>query len=266
MLSRPLLVDWFCCEGAASRGYARAGFRVVGVDLFKHTNAAGKRVGFSRSRYPFPSWQGDALVGLDTLLAGGRLDLDDETSIALEDVGAFAASPPCQHASAGTRAMRAGGDDRHPALIGATRERLEATGRPYIIENVEGAALRAPLLLCWSMFHPAGGIVDDDGVPLRMERHRLFESSVFLMAPGPCYHPANVQAAGSYGAAQRTIAGAKARGGGYVPSAEVQARLLGVTYGAGGMTEAGMHQCIPPSYTEYLGAQLLTHLQKDTAA
>lgn len=32
-MSRPRLLDLFCCAGGASTGYHRAGFDVVGVDL-----------------------------------------------------------------------------------------------------------------------------------------------------------------------------------------------------------------------------------------
>lgn len=226
---KPRLLDAFCCLGGASTGYARAGFEVVGVDLFEDYN---------RRRYPFDSHKGDAVAFIHEF--GHKFD-------------AIAASPPCQHASAGTRAMRAQGRSSHPALIEPTREALVATGKPYVIENVKGAALLDPLLLCWSMFHEPGSVSNEDGVPLRMERHRLFESNVALTAPGPCRHPRDVQVAGSYGAAQRTIEGAKRRRGGYVPSRAVQAALLGIDW----MPEKAMHQAIPPSYTEHLGRQLL---------
>ena len=54
----------------------------------------------------------------------------------------------------------------HPDLIDPTREALQATGRPYIIENVGGALpkLRDPVMLCGAMFG------------LRTYRHRHFEA------------------------------------------------------------------------------------------
>ena len=258
---KPLLLDTYSCEGGASRGYWLAGFDVVGVDLFRYRDANGKVQGFSRSRYPYPSVQGDVIDVLTRLVAGELLEVGGML-LGLEAFDAIHASPPCQHASAGTRAMRSKGDDRHPALIEPTRELLEQTGLPYVIENVKGAALRDPVTLCWSMFHEASSISDNDGVPLRMERHRLFESNVPLSAPKPCHHPADVQVAGSYGAAQRTIAGAKKRRGGYVPSRDVQQRLLGIDW----MTERGMHQSLPPAYTQHVGGQLLAHLALEAAA
>ena len=54
-MSRPKLLDLFCCEGGASKGYARAGFDVYGLDLFEK---------FTRARYPFPSHKGDAILAL----------------------------------------------------------------------------------------------------------------------------------------------------------------------------------------------------------
>ena len=63
-------------------------------------------------------------------------------------------------------------------LIGTVRELMKTTGRPWVIENVVGAPLRAPLVLCGTMF-PG----------LRVLRHRLFESNVGLLAPGPCRKP-----------------------------------------------------------------------------
>src|SRR5665647_2816061 len=67
----------------------------------------------------------------------------------------------------------------YDALIAATREAMLIVGRPYVIENVADARpeLRDPLTLCWSMFYEPGSVLDDDGTPLRMARHRLFEST-----------------------------------------------------------------------------------------
>lgn len=265
-MSRPKLLDLFACEGGSGMGYSRAGLDVYGVDLFKSIKG-----GFSQKRYPFPSRKGDVIDVMLRLLDGAPVLFEREyegnwfgQQLRLSDFAAIHASPPCQHASAGTRAMRSQGDDRHPALIEPTRELLQATDLPYVIENVKGAALRDPLMLCWSMFDSpeTPWVRNEDGVPLRMERHRLFESNVRLTAPAECYHPAWVQVAGSYGAAQRTIEGAKKRRGGYVPSKAVQQRLLGVDW----MTERGMHQCVPPAYTEHLGTQLIAHLTAQAAA
>ena len=70
----------------------------------------------------------------------------------------------------------------HTNLIPATRALLKASGRPYIIENVEGARehLINPILLCGTMF--------DLGAEGReVQRHRLFETSFPITAPA-CQH------------------------------------------------------------------------------
>ena len=246
----PLLLDLFCCEGGASRGYEQAGFDVVGVDLF--TRIKG---GFSRKRYPYPAHQGDALTALTSLLAGDLLQFDG-FCVPLDAFSAIHASPPCQHTSAGTRAMRSKGDTRHLALIEPTRELLEQTGLPYVIENVAGAALRDPITMCGTAFGLTA--TDDDGTPLEMWRHRLFESNVPLRDAGPCRHFERAQqVAGSYGGARRDKHEARhVRHGGYVPSKAVQQRLLRIDW----MTERGMHQALPPLYTCHIGRQLLASM------
>jgi DNA (cytosine-5)-methyltransferase 1 len=261
------LLDLYCCEGGASRGYADAGWTVYGSDLFEHTNAKGKRVGHSRKRYPYPAYKGDAIAVLDNLLAGAALPftaLDGSSEwLGLDEFAAISASPPCQHASAGTRAIRKAGDGEYPALIKPTRVRLQQTGLPYVIENVRGADLVSPLELCGCMFDLTA--LDDDGLPLRMERPRLFESNILISAPRPCYHDPIVWVAGSYGGArkqgstpaERRHNAKYVRHGGYVPSIRVQQELLGIDW----MTQKGMHQSLPPAYTRHLGSQLMAFVQ-----
>jgi DNA (cytosine-5)-methyltransferase 1 len=116
-VSRPLLLDLFCCEGGAATGYHRAGFDVIGVDLEPQPN------------YPFTFIHADAL----------------DVSLWPEGIDAIHASPPCQSYS--TMANRYGSKELE--LIAPTRELLKATGLPYIIENVCGARshMESPLLI-----------------------------------------------------------------------------------------------------------------------
>ncbi len=227
-MTRPKLLDLFCGEGGAGEGYARAGFDVTGVD----TDRARLK------HYPYESVHGDAL---EYAAAHGH------------EYDAIHASPPCQGYSRGTAALpdRA---NRYDRLIAATRAVLEGTGRPWVIENVADARseLRNPLQLCGSEFGLTA--VDDDGTPLRMERHRLFESNVPLLGAGGCVHDRSVQVAGSYGGARRDKWEAKhVRKGGYVPSLDVQRALLGTSW----MTQKGCQLSIPPVYAEFLGRQLV---------
>jgi DNA (cytosine-5)-methyltransferase 1 len=150
---RPRILDLFCGAGGAGMGYHRAGFDVVGVDLAPQPH------------YPFEFSQSDALAWLDyPLTLGLRFD-------------AIHASPPCQAYSA-MSACRPGLADQYPDLVAPTRELLEATGLPYVIENVPRAPLRDPVTLCGHMF----------GLPLY--RHRLFEANFPIDQPEhPARHP-----------------------------------------------------------------------------
>lgn len=249
---KPRLLDLYCCEGGAAVGYHRSGFEVVGVDIFEE---------FTQARYPFQSHEADAIEFVKE--HGHKFDV-------------IHASCPCQHASAGTRSLRQDGKE-YPELIEPTRDALIATGKPYVIENVSGSALDDPVTLCGCMFDLTAN--DADGLPLRLERPRLFESNVPLTSPRPCYHDPDVWVAGAYGGAHRAKRGPTeslaevaprdryatkyVRHGGYVPrSKAVLQGLLGIDW----MTVRGMHQSIPPAYTEHLGRQLMEHVRQVVAA
>ncbi|WP_313008432.1 DNA cytosine methyltransferase [Brevundimonas vesicularis] len=218
------ILDLFCNAGGAGMGYHRAGFEVVGVDLEPQRN------------YPFAFIQHDALT------------LDPRF---LRSFDAIHASPPCQ----GYTGMNAPGQVGAPRLIDLTRRMLQATGRPYIIENVEGAVwdMRDPITLCGSMFG-----LGAQGCQLR--RHRLFESNIAISAPSPCQHDAR-PVIGVYGGhARRRAASAGGRGtrdvweGGHRAA---MSEAMGMTWA----TCAEMSEAIPPAFTEHLGRQLLAHIQ-----
>ena len=169
------------------------------------------------------------------------------------------ASPPCTGYTRGTVAIP-DRVSRYDRLIGATREALIVSGvRHWVIENVEGARdeLRTPVTLCWTHFRAPGSVYDDDGTPLWMRRHRLFETSFPVWAPGECNHPRDMQCAGAYGGARRDKWEAKhVRRGGYVPSVDVMRRLLETPW----MSEPGCVLSVPPFYAEYLGRTLLAQI------
>lgn len=222
-MKRPRLLDLFCGAGGAGMGYYRAGFDVVGVDLRP------------QPRYPFAFVRGDAL----------------RPPVRLESFDAIHASPPCQKYSAMTRGLWA--HREHSDLVGATRDMLHATGRPYVIENVVGAPLRNPLLLCGTMF----GLCTREGSQLR--RHRLFEvPSVLVMHP-PCQHN-EFSAIGVYGGGQhpqRRYGGQQSRRApvqeGAVFGIEARRHAMGIDW----MSYQELSEAIPPAYTEWIGQQLL---------
>lgn len=232
------LLDLFCGAGGCSVGYARAGFEVVGVDIEPHKT------------YPYAIHVGDAMVVLRRLLAGELVPFTHRDGrvewLGLADFDAIHASPPCQAYSI-TRHTHS---VEHPDLYVPVREALTWTGLPWVIENVPGVPMRDYLLLCGSMFDL--GTTDDDGRELRLQRHRLFESNVFLMAPGPCRHDAR-QVGGVYGGGNNSRDRAKVRRGGYTPRAHIGRALMGIDW----MGWDDLTQAIPPAYTEHIGEQLL---------
>ena len=224
------LLDLFCGAGGAATGYARAGFDVVGVD-FK-----------PQKRYPYEFHQSDALAVLDTLLAGQTWQ-----GYRLSDFAAIHASPPCQ---AYSRANHIRGK-AYPMLLGATREYLQATGLPWVMENVSGAPMGHFVKLCGTHFG------------LKVYRHRQFESNILLFAPGPCSHPYKLLPGYVCIYGDEVRGTAQGRTGNHYHSMSVEYGR--VAMGISWMTQKELSQAIPPAYTEYLGQQLLNILEREVA-
>lgn len=198
------LLDLFCGAGGAAMGYHRAGFdEIVGVDIRP------------MPRYPFRFVQGDALE----YLAQHGAEFD-----------AIHASPPCQ---AYSEATPVAARSKHPDLIAPVRALLIATGKPYVIENVEGARklLREPIMLCGTMFG------------LRVWRHRYFEIPDFPLALLPScrhdFHP--------------VVVSGSAHGRDEAKPAEM-IEALEVPWMK---VRAEARQAIPPCYTRWIGKHLL---------
>ncbi len=206
------LLDLFCCEGGAGEGYRRAGFEVTGVDIVHRDYKPGNFV------------QADALA---FVREHGH------------DFDAIHASPPCQRYINGGNAARVSKQRERPDLVGPVREALDAIGRPYVIENVEGAPLRRDVVLCGSMF-PA----------LAVRRHRAFELggwqwSALLPA---CNHTKPV--AGVYG----HLHGKAGAWPGMLPSTlESWRAAMGMPWASA----EGLAEAIPPDYTELIGRELM---------
>jgi DNA (cytosine-5)-methyltransferase 1 len=193
-------------------GYHRAGFDVVGVDIEPQKN------------YPFEFHQADALEYLEA--HGHEFD-------------AIHASPPCQAYSVSTEGLRNSGKE-YPDLLGPVREALEALGKPYVIENVPGAPLRADYELCGCYF----------GLALR--RERWFETN-WMPAPRLYAHDHTEPA--------WTITGTG------TPSYTI--RKMGIltvrtardVMGMQWASRKELSQAIPPAYTELIGSDWIGALK-----
>lgn len=204
---RPLLLDAFCKAGGAGMGYHRAGFDVIGVDIEP------------QPRYPFPFVRGDALEFI--INTGWMFDV-------------LTGSPPCHDHTA---LVSRSGTNGTGWLLGATRQAFEASGKPWVIENVPGSPMRKDVVLCGGMFG------------LRTYRHRWFESNKPLVAPE---HPKHVIRTSTKRRRKCWDAGMHVSVTGDV-GVYVGRLAMGIEW----MTGNELSQAIPPAYTEYLGRQLV---------
>lgn len=202
-------LDLFCGAGGVSMGLSRAGFDVCGVDIAP------------QPRYPFSFAQADAL--------GASLDGFDFVW----------ASPPCQRSSRMTQ-CRPGLAESYQQLIPPMRDKLTKWGGLYVIENVVGAPLVNPIMLCGAMFG------------LETYRHRLFESNARLIAPPHPEHKTPTSKAGHWKpGAFISVAGHCA------PMAKAKA-AMGIDW----MNREELCEAIPPVFALFIGAQIAAALSK----
>lgn len=211
------ILDLYCGAGGAAMGYHRAGFEVVGVDINRQPH------------FPFEFIQANCL--------------DLEPSF-IASFDAIHASPPCQRY---TRKSATWGRARkniieHPDLIAPTRALLNASGKPYILENVMGAPMRCDVLLCGTMFG------------LRIIKHRQFELNFPIVTRGllpacdhsDVYNPWHGKGRGAekHRAAQGTP---------WIPQCGGASRKAGYT--------GDLNNAIPPAFTEWLGLRLKAQIE-----
>lgn len=210
------LLDLYCSAGGAAMGYHRAGFEVIGVDKEP------------QPRYPFEFHQADALE----YLAEHYREYD-----------IIHASPPCQKYSRITRIIS---KKKHPDLLPATINALEATGKPYIVENVEGAPMENYFMLCGTMFG------------LKVFRHRLFVTKpTIFMSPMSCNHYDRSSNGGRNGDQRHPEAQFITVTGSVHPISKAR-RAMGIDW----MNRYELTQAIPPPYTEWIGRQMLSILEQ----
>jgi DNA (cytosine-5)-methyltransferase 1 len=216
-MSKPRLLDMYCKAGGAGMGYHRAGFEVVGVDIEP------------QKHYPFEFHQADAI---------------EYAEKHQDEFDAFHASPPCQEYS------RAKGlkTKEYPKLIEPTRYLFIKIGKPWVIENVPGAPLLNPLVLCGTMFG------------LRVIRHRLFETSLNIQfAPFCCNHWGKFQPNLIRG--RRKLSSLDGYSFICVFGEGFNVKDARFAMGIDWMTGAELAEAIPPAYTEYISRFLLLDIR-----
>jgi hypothetical protein len=245
---RARVLDLFCCAGGAALGVRQAfdaivrRVEIVGVDIKP------------RPRYPFRFVLGDAL---EHACRAGEFDF-------------VRASPPCQRYSVATpQAARR----RHPDLVARTRDLLLRAGVPFVIENVPGAPLTDPVVLCGSMFEPDRNLLWDyvqlthrddaddtlltrmllgtEGRRMQVRRHRLFEPHGFAVRRMACEHRLSappIEVAGGLG--RQSGAHRKAW------HAWMAKAALGIPAWHA-MTGKETTQCVPPAYAKYIVSEFL---------
>lgn len=215
MTRRPKALDLCCCAGGASMGLWRAGFDVVGVDIKP------------QPRYPFMFLQADAL------------------DVRFQGFDFIWASPPCQQFCA----LNTREDLSHyPDIVDPIRQRLLASGKPFVIENVPGAPIRKDLILCGAMFG------------LRSYRHRHFESNFPIEQPA---HPKHVVRVNRRGENRREH---WANGGFITITGDVGTYCGPEAMGIDWMSGAEMSEAIPPAYAEHIGRAALAQFAPDAIA
>lgn len=204
-------LDLFCGGGGASVGLHRAGYEVIGVD---HVD---------QPQYPFKFIKANAL------------------EYPIENFDLVWASPPCQAFSSATR-----NKENYENLIPETRARLEQSKIPYVIENVPGAPLLFPTLLCGAMFD------------LGVIRHRIFETSFSVVCPPHQKHKGSlvtgeyITVAGNGGVPAWTLKERERRGMERHREGEMHLETWRKAMGIDWLDLKPLTQAIPPVYSEYL--------------
>jgi len=154
------------------------------------------------------------------------------------------ASPPCQKfCRLNTREDLS----HYPDLIAPIRERLIASGIPYVIENVPEAPIRCDLMLCANMFG------------LRAYRHRHFECSFPVKQPTHPKHKVRVNRRGENRRKHW------ANGGFMTITGDVGTYCGPKAMGIDWMSGAEMSEAIPPAYAKYIGLAAIQHLREKQA-
>jgi DNA (cytosine-5)-methyltransferase 1 len=211
------ILDACCCAGGMTRGYVLAGHEVTGLDKVFHRN-------YLKS-------------GAAGFVHGDVLDLLADPEF-LAPFDFISASPPCQWGSA-MSACRPGLAAAYPNLVAPVRELLEASGKPWVIEQPElpgRRALRNPVTLCaWTMGR-------------ELYRHRSFETGGGFQLKIPVHRAHTMPASRAGHWAPGTVMSVA---GHIAPVAH--ARKIMELYGT---TREELAEAVPPYMAEFIGQQI----------
>lgn len=241
---KPIAVDLFACQGGATEGLQKAGFSVVAVEIdprqAKHNPAEEVIVG---------DWKEEL----------GRL-----MAIIGDEISFIWASPPCQQF---TRAMGGHSRDPYADYIDECREVLNATGKPWVMENVVECPLIDPVILNGAMFSlevtftPVPSKNWDGPAPVPMtvylDRPRKFETGGGFKLPAPPAEDPTLKLRGvGYSASGHGLTkGQRPKFQGATSINSIHPELFGTTHYMG---REGFRESIPPAYAKWIGEQFLS--------
>lgn len=199
------ILDLCCGEGGAAMGYflvagtftSASNIHIVGVD---------KR---PMKRYPFRFIQADVL------------SLDYDFLLSFDFIHA---SPPCEPY---TRLYKMSRRDTDKTLLPRLLTTLEAAGKPYVVENVPQAPIRADIQLDGTMFD------------MNLLRRRIFQTNILVLRkyPKPTQYSENWDVV--------TVAGNLA-------TLEAASNAMNIHW----MSHDGIKKSIPPVFTQWIAGEL----------
>lgn len=224
------ILDLFCGAGGAAMGYHLAfpDAAIVGIDINP------------QPRYPFTFMQADAMACLNNRPFLRSFDL-------------IHASPPCHdHSNVTGRDRKATGKKGTGWMLAVTADAQRVSGVPWVVENVEAADMPRGMdqfRLCGSAF----------GLDVR--RHRRFTSSFVVLEP-QCQHGWQTPRFRSLDSRRKagslaTVVGVHGHLN-YPGEFSLRCAAMGIDW----MTNDELSQAIPPAYTQFIGEQFATTLER----